>query len=103
MNPTNATNERSNFADRLRTALSAAKQPTGFSAFARAYNLRAAGATVTAHAGRKWLVGEAIPTHEKILIIAKWLNVPRCGYASVKPGMTNTNLAYPWDSVFRPN
>lgn len=27
------------------------------------------------HAGRKWLVGEAIPTHEKILIIAKWLNV----------------------------
>lgn len=75
MNSRIASNERSNFADRLQSALIAAKEPTGATAFARAYNLRAKGASVTAHAGRKWLKGEAIPTHEKIQIMAKWLNV----------------------------
>lgn len=75
MNSKIAYDERIHFSDRLRAALTAANQPTGASAFARAYNLRADGATVTAHGVRKWLKGEAIPTHEKILIIAKWLNV----------------------------
>jgi hypothetical protein len=31
---------------------------------------------VTSHAARKWLIGEAVPTQEKILILARWLNVP---------------------------
>ena len=70
-----ASDERIHFSDRLRAALIAANQPTGASAFARAYNLRADGATVTTHGVRKWLKGEAIPTHEKILIIARWLHV----------------------------
>jgi hypothetical protein len=43
--------------------------------FARAFNARANGRTVTAHAARKWLIGEAIPTQDRILVIAKWLNV----------------------------
>lgn len=75
MTSKSATDERANFADRLRTALVAANQPVGASALCRAYNLRADGAAVTAHGVRKWLKGEAIPTHEKILIIARWLNV----------------------------
>lgn len=33
------------------------------------------GTPVTPHAVRKWLIGEAIPTQEKILVLAKWLNV----------------------------
>ena len=45
------------------------------SSFARAFNARAEGCAVTSHAARKWLVGEAIPTQERILVIAKWLNV----------------------------
>ena len=28
------------------------------------------------HAARKWLVGEAIPTQEKLRMIAQWLGVP---------------------------
>ena len=75
MNSKIAFDERIHFSDRLKAALVAANQPTGASAFARAYNLRADGATVTTHGVRKWLKGEAIPTHEKILIIAKWLHV----------------------------
>ncbi len=27
------------------------------------------------HAARKWLNGEAIPTHEKIVVLATWLGV----------------------------
>ena len=75
MNAKIASDERINFSDRLKAALVAARQPVGASAFARAYNLRADGAAVTTHGVRKWLNGEAIPTHEKILIIARWLNV----------------------------
>lgn len=41
----------------------------------RAFKLRADGSAVTSHGARKWLVGEAIPTHEKILILARWLGV----------------------------
>jgi hypothetical protein len=39
------------------------------------YNLRADGAAVTAHAARKWLGGESIPTQEKIHVLARWLKV----------------------------
>ncbi len=75
MNSKIAVDERVDFADRLCSALIAAHQPTGPSAFARAYNLRADGAAVTSHAARKWLRGEALPTQEKVLILARWLNV----------------------------
>ena len=57
------------------TALVAANQPVRAAAFCRAYNLRANGAAVTPHGVRKWLRGEAVPTQEKILILAKGLNV----------------------------
>lgn len=50
-------------------------RPTKPSAMARAYNLRADGAAVTTHAVRKWLLGVALPTHEKLTILARWLNV----------------------------
>ncbi|MDM5177414.1 hypothetical protein PO883_09450 [Massilia sp. DJPM01] len=70
-----ADEERVNFSDRLKTALRAAGVPAAPTPFMRAYNLRANGAAVTPHAVRKWLSGEAIPTHEKIVILATWLGV----------------------------
>lgn len=70
-----AVDGRLSFASRLIAALVAAHEPTTPSGFARAYNLRADGAEVTVHGGRKWLLGEAIPTQEKVLVLAKWLNV----------------------------
>ena len=70
-----AVDGRLSFASRLIAALTAAHEPTTPSGFARAYNLRADGAEVTVHGGRKWLLGEAIPTQDKVLILAKWLNV----------------------------
>lgn len=75
MDSLRALNERINFADRLHLALVAAQQPTSTTAFTRAYNLRANGAAVSPHGARKWLRGEAVPTQEKILALARWLNV----------------------------
>jgi transcriptional regulator with XRE-family HTH domain len=68
--------ERQNFSDRLKQTLAAAGYSLRPSAFTKEFNLRADGAMVTVHAARKWLYGEAIPTQEKIHILARWLGIP---------------------------
>lgn len=75
MNSKIATEERIHFRDRLLTVLRRAKVPVRASTVAHEFNLRADGATVTTHAVRKWLAGDAIPTHERLLILADWLGV----------------------------
>lgn len=75
MNSKIASEERLFFRDRLQTALRNAHVPVRASTVANEFNLRADGATVTTHAVRKWLVGDAIPTHERLLILANWLGV----------------------------
>lgn len=70
-----AFDERINFADRLTSALKGAGQSTNPSEFTRQFNLRADGAAVTVHGARKWLRGEAIPTQERIQVLATWLGV----------------------------
>ncbi|ATQ78837.1 hypothetical protein CR152_11635 [Massilia violaceinigra] len=42
---------------------------------ARAFNIRFPHMTVTSHAARKWLMGEALPTQEKLVALAEWLEV----------------------------
>jgi transcriptional regulator with XRE-family HTH domain len=42
---------------------------------AREFNLRFPGQPISLHAARKWLRGEAIPTQEKLRILARWLGV----------------------------
>lgn len=42
---------------------------------AREFNLRASGMEVTPHGARKWLVGEAFPSQQRLLVLANWLNV----------------------------
>ncbi|MBI3230984.1 MAG: hypothetical protein HYZ45_12655, partial [Burkholderiales bacterium] len=34
------------------------------------------GRPITVHAARKWIVGEAIPTQEKLRTLANWLGAP---------------------------
>jgi len=70
-----ASDERLGFSDRLKSSLQAAEVSTSASEFTRAYNARADGAAVSVHAARKWLVGESIPTHEKVVILSVWLGV----------------------------
>lgn len=70
-----AADERNEFSQRLRQALEQAGFSSSPSAFVREYNLRADGAVVSVHAARKWLLGESIPTQEKMQILARWLGI----------------------------
>ena len=69
--------EREEFSQRLQQALSnAAYSPDSPTQLAREFNVRFVGRPITVHAARKWLVGEAIPTQEKLRTLAQWLGVP---------------------------
>jgi hypothetical protein len=70
-----AHDERMQFSERLKASLIASHVSTRPGDFARAFNARADGAAVTVHAARKWLSGEAIPTHEKVVVLGTWLGV----------------------------
>ncbi len=75
--PMNSSNERENFSERLQQALKNAHySPDSPTRLAREFNIRFEGRPITVHAARKWLVGEAIPTQEKLRMIAQWLGVP---------------------------
>src|SRR6185437_4225807 len=69
--------EREDFSQRLQHALrNADYSPDSPTQLAREFNVRFAGRPITVHAARKWLVGEAIPTQEKLRTLAHWLGVP---------------------------
>lgn len=69
--------ERRDFSDRLQKALKDADYaPDSPTQLSREFNVRFAGRPITVHAARKWLLGEAIPTQEKLRTLAQWLNVP---------------------------
>lgn len=75
--PMNSSNERESFSERLQLALKNAHySPDSPTRLAREFNIRFEGRPITVHAARKWLVGEAIPTQEKLRMIAQWLGVP---------------------------
>lgn len=78
--------ERGLFSERLKKSLDAAGLPTQASIFTRAFNARADGAAITAHAARKWLNGESLPTHEKIVILSIWLGVNASWLRFGEPG-----------------
>lgn len=69
--------EREDFSGRLQQALrNADYSPDSPTQLAREFNVRFSGKAITVHAARKWLVGEAIPTQEKLRTLAQWLGVP---------------------------
>jgi transcriptional regulator with XRE-family HTH domain len=69
--------EREGFSERLQHALrNADYSPDSPTQLAREFNIRFEGRPITVHAARKWLVGEAIPTQEKLRTLAQWLGVP---------------------------
>lgn len=73
----NPINEREGFSERLQQALrNADYSPESPTQLAREFNVRFEGRPITVHAARKWLVGEAIPTQEKLRTLAHWLGVP---------------------------
>ncbi len=69
-------NEPDNFTMRLHLALEQVGFPADSpSTLAREFNRRHPGAPITVHTTRKWLVGQAVPTQEKLRTLAEWLAV----------------------------
>jgi transcriptional regulator with XRE-family HTH domain len=67
--------ERSEFSMRLRETLRRASCSESATHLAREFNSRFAGDPVSVHAARKWLMGEAIPTQEKLRLLSQWFGV----------------------------
>jgi hypothetical protein len=73
MDSRTAPDERAAFTERLCGALRSARCSLSPTEFAQEYNLRTDGPRITTHAARKWLRAEAIPTQNKLLVLANWL------------------------------
>ncbi len=72
-----AISEKAAFSQRLVKALKDAKiEITSPTVFTREFNRRYTGKPISIHAARKWLTGEAIPTQDKLRLLAAWLGVP---------------------------
>ncbi len=69
-------NEREGFRARLVEALQNAHcTHDSATELSRDFNARFTGRPITVHAARKWLVGESIPTQDKMRSLAQWLDV----------------------------
>jgi hypothetical protein len=67
--------ERALFCGRLRDSLSKQGLALSPTRLAEEFNARFAGRSVGVHTCRKWLVGEAIPTQEKLVVLAAMLGI----------------------------
>jgi NOL1/NOP2/fmu family ribosome biogenesis protein len=72
-----SSSERIGFSKRLQQCLrNSHHSPESPTELAREFNIRFPGQAITVHAARKWLVGEAIPTQDKLRTLADWMQVP---------------------------
>ena len=67
--------EKAEFARRLRDAMADAGYPLRPVVLEREFNTRYWGRSVTLQGVRRWLRGEAIPSQDKLLVLAEWLGV----------------------------
>ena len=67
--------EKAEFSQRLRKAIEDAGYPVRPIVLEREFNTRYWGQSVTVQAVRRWLRGEAIPSQEKLQVLADWLEV----------------------------
>jgi len=70
-----AQNQRASFSQRLTSSLEVVGIPPSATILQREYNSRSDQAPITTHAARKSLMGEAIPTQDRIQVLARWLDV----------------------------
>jgi transcriptional regulator with XRE-family HTH domain len=69
------TNESQAFAHRLRAALESSGIRISPSFVANEFNLRYWGRSITPHTARNWLMGNSMPTQDKLRVLAEWLQV----------------------------
>ena len=69
------TSETEAFAQRLKKALEGSGVRPSPTLVANEFNLRYWGRSITPHTARNWLLGKAIPTQDKLRVLADWLQV----------------------------
>ncbi|MCL1961773.1 MAG: hypothetical protein FWG56_08400 [Desulfovibrionaceae bacterium] len=67
--------EKAEFAERLRGAMTRAGYALRPVVLEREFNTRYWGRSVTLQAARRWLRGEAIPAQDKVQVLAEWLKI----------------------------
>ncbi|MDK9715918.1 MAG: helix-turn-helix domain-containing protein [Sulfuritalea sp.] len=67
--------EKAQFAERLRAGMLAAGYQARPGVLEKEFNSRYWGRSVTFQAVSRWLRGEAIPSQDKLQVLADWLNV----------------------------
>jgi hypothetical protein len=67
--------EQQSFALRLKAALASADVPVKVTEVWKQFNSLSNDSPVTQHAVRKWLMGQAIPTQQRIRVLSAWLKV----------------------------
>jgi transcriptional regulator with XRE-family HTH domain len=81
------------FSRRLESLLRAKNKTLSPTALSRDFNLRWRGSPVTVNAVRKWLTGEAVPTMDKLIVLASLLDTSedwlRWGDNSLQNSLTN--------------
>lgn len=68
-------NQKENFAQRLKDSMIKAGYQARPIILEREFNIRYWGSSVSLQAVRRWLIGEAIPAQDKLLVLAEWLHV----------------------------
>ena len=71
-------NEKAEFAQRLRDAMTRAGYELRPMVLEREFNTRYWGRSVTLQGVRRWLRGEAIPSQEKLQVLADYPTAPGC-------------------------
>jgi hypothetical protein len=66
-------NAKEKFAKRLRAAMEQGGYEAKPSVLEREFNLRYWGKPMTLHGVRRWLLGESMPTQDKLEALAEWL------------------------------
>lgn len=67
--------QKTQFAEQLKSAMQAKGYEPKAAVLEREFNLRYYGKAITLHAAAKWLRGEALPRHDKVITLAKWLEI----------------------------
>ena len=91
--------ESQGFAERLRRALEAVGVRASPTALANEFNLRFWGRSITPHTARNWLMGTAIPTQDKLRVLAQWLQVSPEELRFGQPAAATSGVSEPDDAL----
>ncbi len=74
--PMEQVQSKKQFAARLHEAMREAGYSPKPSVLEREFNQRYWGKPMTLHGVRRWLMGETLPSQDKLIVLAEWLGVP---------------------------